>query len=276
MPSSQMPATLFACPGDAVLDEPAGQSAAPGREVAPQHVLARGETVLRVELDGQRRPVRPPRPLRSTGSYSAPRTPWNTAGSTRAATSSVSAIWPGSGGAGSDLGVNPTGSADAFGVNDNQQIVGRQGGRTSITPWLRNGTTVTNLPPLGDSDDTEALGENGNGVVVGSAAVGRNAVDRRLRIAAHPDQLVSRVVNGFTAGVCDDRSCLRRVWWSVAGAGRWWSRERSGPVMSSGPDCARTRPLGGCRLVTLGYAPAMRGGCPRAGPVPPVVRAAPR
>jgi uncharacterized membrane protein len=67
--------------------------------------------------------------------------------------------------------VNPTGSADAFGINGNRQIVGRQGGRTSITPWLRNGTTVTTLPPLGGSDDTEALGENGNGVVVGSAAV---------------------------------------------------------------------------------------------------------
>ncbi|MFJ9787324.1 hypothetical protein ACIRSS_47665 [Amycolatopsis sp. NPDC101161] len=81
------------------------------------------------------------------------------------------AIWPGPGGAGSDLGLNPTGSADAFGINDHQQIVGWQGGRNSITPWLRNGTTVTNLPPLGGSDDTEALGENSNGVVVGEAAV---------------------------------------------------------------------------------------------------------
>jgi uncharacterized membrane protein len=80
------------------------------------------------------------------------------------------AIWPGPGGAGSDLGVNPTGSADAFGINDQQQIVGWQGGPTSITPWLRNGTTVTNLPPLGGSNDTEALGENSNGVVVGEGA----------------------------------------------------------------------------------------------------------
>ncbi|OXM55037.1 DUF3466 domain-containing protein [Amycolatopsis alba DSM 44262] len=82
------------------------------------------------------------------------------------------AIWPGPGSAGSDLGVNPTGSADAFGVNDQQQIVGWQGGgHTSITPWQRTGTTVTDLPPLGGSKDTEALGENSNGVVVGDAAV---------------------------------------------------------------------------------------------------------
>lgn len=81
------------------------------------------------------------------------------------------AIWPGPGGAGSDLGVNPAGSSDAFGINDQQQIVGTQGGPTSITPWLRNGTTVTNLPPLGGSNDTEALGENSNGVAVGEAAV---------------------------------------------------------------------------------------------------------
>jgi uncharacterized membrane protein len=81
------------------------------------------------------------------------------------------AIWPGPGSAGSDLGVNPAGSADAFGINDQQQIVGTQGGPTSITPWLLNGTTVTNLPPLGGSNDTEALGENSNGVVVGEAAV---------------------------------------------------------------------------------------------------------
>ncbi|SDW36978.1 hypothetical protein SAMN05421504_101405 [Amycolatopsis xylanica] len=81
------------------------------------------------------------------------------------------AIWPGPGSAGSDLGVNPTGSADAFGINDHQQIVGWQGGPTSITPWQRNDTTVTNLPPLGGSTDTEALGENSDGVVVGDAAV---------------------------------------------------------------------------------------------------------
>lgn len=81
------------------------------------------------------------------------------------------AIWPGPGGAGSDLGVNPTGSADAFGINGQQQIVGWQGGATSITPWQRTGTTVTNLPPLAGSNDTEAFGENSNGVVVGGAAV---------------------------------------------------------------------------------------------------------
>ena len=81
------------------------------------------------------------------------------------------AIWPGPGSAGSDLGVNPAGSADAFGINDQQQIVGWQGGRASITPWLRTGSTVTNLPPLGGSNDTEALGENSNGVAVGEAAV---------------------------------------------------------------------------------------------------------
>ncbi|WP_370941989.1 hypothetical protein AB5J62_23045 [Amycolatopsis sp. cg5] len=81
------------------------------------------------------------------------------------------AIWPGPGGAGSDLGVNPTGSADAFGINGQQQIVGWQAGPASITPWQRNGTTVTNLPPLNGSNDTEALGENSNGVVVGDAAV---------------------------------------------------------------------------------------------------------
>ncbi|EOD63199.1 hypothetical protein [Amycolatopsis vancoresmycina] len=81
------------------------------------------------------------------------------------------AIWPGPGSAGSDLGVNPTGSADAFGVTNAQQIVGWQGGRTSITPWVRNGTTVTTLPSLSGSNDTEALGENSTGVVVGEAAV---------------------------------------------------------------------------------------------------------
>jgi len=81
------------------------------------------------------------------------------------------AIWPGPSSAGSDLGVNPAGSSDAFGVNDQQQIVGTQGNPTSITSWLRNGTTVTNLPSLSRSNDTEALGENSNGVAVGEAAV---------------------------------------------------------------------------------------------------------
>ncbi|WP_410594840.1 hypothetical protein [Amycolatopsis sp. lyj-23] len=81
------------------------------------------------------------------------------------------AVWPGPGAAGWDLGVNPAGSADAFGVNGRQQIVGWEGGRTAITPWVRNGTTVTDLPPLGGSVDTEALGENSTGVVVGEGAL---------------------------------------------------------------------------------------------------------
>jgi hypothetical protein len=34
---------------------------------------------------------------------------------------------------GTYLGVNPSGDADAFGINDNQQIVGTQAGRT-VTP----------------------------------------------------------------------------------------------------------------------------------------------
>ena len=81
------------------------------------------------------------------------------------------AIWPGPGSAGTDLGVDPAVSADAFGINNQNQIVGWQGNQTALTPWQRNGTTVTNLPPLATSNDTEALGENSNGVVVGSAAV---------------------------------------------------------------------------------------------------------
>ena len=81
------------------------------------------------------------------------------------------AIWQAGSSVGTDLGVEPAGDGDAFGINDNGQIVGRQGGRTSITPWLLNGSTVTNLPPLKGSNDSEVLGENSNGVAVGEAAV---------------------------------------------------------------------------------------------------------
>lgn len=77
------------------------------------------------------------------------------------------AIWPNLDGIGSDIGVNPTGDADAFGINDNQEIVGTQAGST-VTPWSQQGTTVTNLPTLGGKT-TEALGLNDNGVVVGDA-----------------------------------------------------------------------------------------------------------
>lgn len=76
-------------------------------------------------------------------------------------------IWPNLDGIGSDIGVNPSGDADAFGINDNQEIVGTQAG-TTVTPWSRQGTTVTNLPTLGGKT-TEALGLNDNGVVVGDA-----------------------------------------------------------------------------------------------------------
>lgn len=61
-----------------------------------------------------------------------------------------------------------TGDADAFGINRNQQIVGTQAGRT-VTPWLLQGTTVTNLPTLSGSTTTEARAININGVVVGDA-----------------------------------------------------------------------------------------------------------
>lgn len=80
-------------------------------------------------------------------------------------------IWQAGSALGTDLGVNPAGDADAFAINGNGQIAGRQAGRTSITPWLLTGTAVTNLPPLKGSNDTEALGINSTGVVVGEAAV---------------------------------------------------------------------------------------------------------
>jgi uncharacterized membrane protein len=71
---------------------------------------------------------------------------------------------------GSDLGVNPSGDAIAFGINNNTnpQIVGTQAGST-VTPWLLQGTTVTNLPTFQGSTTTEARAINGNGVVVGDA-----------------------------------------------------------------------------------------------------------
>jgi probable HAF family extracellular repeat protein len=77
------------------------------------------------------------------------------------------ATWPDDG-TGSDLGVNPTGDADAFGINGNQQIVGTQAGNT-VTPWLLQGTTVTNLPTFHGSSTAEALAVSSNGVVVGDA-----------------------------------------------------------------------------------------------------------
>jgi uncharacterized membrane protein len=71
---------------------------------------------------------------------------------------------------GTDLGVNPSGDADAFGINNNSipQIVGTQAGST-VTPWVLQGTTVTNLPTFQGSTTTEARAINGNGVVVGDA-----------------------------------------------------------------------------------------------------------
>jgi probable HAF family extracellular repeat protein len=78
-------------------------------------------------------------------------------------------IWPGPDGTGSDLGVNPTGDADAFGINDHQQIVGTQAGNV-VTPWSRQGGTVTTLPAPNGATTTEALAVNDNGVVVGDSA----------------------------------------------------------------------------------------------------------
>lgn len=78
------------------------------------------------------------------------------------------AIWPGPGSAGSDLGVAPAGTADAFGVNDQQQIVGTQGGNVD-TAWLQQGGTVTNLPTFPGGTTSEALAINDSGVVVGDA-----------------------------------------------------------------------------------------------------------
>jgi probable HAF family extracellular repeat protein len=93
-------------------------------------------------------------------------------------------IWPGPDGTGSDLGVNPSGDADAFGINDQQQIVGTQAGST-VTPWLKQGATVTNLPTLsGGGSTTEALALNDNGVVVGDA------------VQANGHQVATEWVNG--------------------------------------------------------------------------------
>ncbi len=92
------------------------------------------------------------------------------------------AMWPDNG-TGSDLGVNPTGDADAFGINDNQQIVGTQAGNT-VTPWLQQGTTVTNLPTFGGASVTEALAVDKNGVMVGDGN------------QANGDQAATEWVNG--------------------------------------------------------------------------------
>lgn len=82
-------------------------------------------------------------------------------------------IWQDSG-TGTDLGVNPGSASDAFGINDSQQVVGTQSNPTTITPWLLQGTTVTNLPAPNGDIITEANGINASGVVVGDAAVKPN------------------------------------------------------------------------------------------------------
>ncbi|HEX4705101.1 MAG TPA: hypothetical protein VH352_23430 [Pseudonocardiaceae bacterium] len=92
-------------------------------------------------------------------------------------------IWPGPDGIGSDLGVNPTGDGDAFGINDQQQIVGTQAGSV-VTPWLEQGATVTNLPTFAGSRTTEALAVNDNGVVVGDD------------VRANGDDVATEWVNG--------------------------------------------------------------------------------
>jgi uncharacterized membrane protein len=71
---------------------------------------------------------------------------------------------------GADLGVNPSGDADAFGINNNTtpQIVGTQAGKT-VSPWLLQGTTVTSLQTLSGSTTTVPHAINGNGVIVGDA-----------------------------------------------------------------------------------------------------------
>ncbi|WP_018681984.1 DUF3466 family protein [Actinokineospora enzanensis] len=76
--------------------------------------------------------------------------------------------WPGPDNTGTDIGVNPTGDADAFAINNLGQIVGTQAGST-VTPWSRQGTTVTTLPSFPGADVTEALAVNDNGLIVGDA-----------------------------------------------------------------------------------------------------------
>jgi len=72
---------------------------------------------------------------------------------------------------GADLGVNSGGSADAFGVNNDAtpQIVGTQAGRTTISPWLLQGTSLKNLQTLSGSTITTPQAINDNGVAVGEA-----------------------------------------------------------------------------------------------------------
>jgi hypothetical protein len=77
-------------------------------------------------------------------------------------------IWPGPDGTGADLGVNPTGTATAFGINDHQQIVGTQAGSV-VTSWLEQGSTVTNLPTFPGGTTAEAFAVGGSGAVVGDA-----------------------------------------------------------------------------------------------------------
>jgi hypothetical protein len=71
---------------------------------------------------------------------------------------------------GTDLGVNPSGDGDAFGINNDAtpQIVGTEAGRT-VSPWLLRGTSLTNLQTLSGSTTTTPQAINGNGVAVGEA-----------------------------------------------------------------------------------------------------------
>lgn len=80
-------------------------------------------------------------------------------------------IWPGPDATGSDIGVNPAGDADAFGINGTQQIVGSEAGHV-VTPWLKTGSTVTNLPVFPGGTTAEAAAVNASGTVVGDGIQG--------------------------------------------------------------------------------------------------------
>ena len=107
-------------------------------------------------------------------------------------------IWPGPDGTGSDLGVNTTGDADAFGINDNQQIVGTQAGHV-VTPWLQQGSTVTNLPTFPGGSTTEAFAVGGSGAAVGDA------------VQANGNEPAVEWVNGKISSVHDLVPVLEKV-----------------------------------------------------------------